>query len=180
MFRNSVNNDDVRVRYVGNRFPQGTGREHSSIPEATGSIDDDDFAIPGQAKVLQPVVGHDDIDTSSDEGLRGGHTITSDESDAPGAAVQQQRLVAHVLPVGSFVHLTRRLGSFRPIATRYDSHPQATLGQMARQPDDQRGLARAADRQIPDDDDGFINMMGGQPPPRVSGGTHADCSGVEP
>ena len=57
MFRHAVNNDDVGVRYAGNRFPQGTGRQHSSIAEATGSIDDDDFAIPGQAKVLQSVVG---------------------------------------------------------------------------------------------------------------------------
>ncbi len=130
--------------------------------------------------MLQPVVGHDDIDTSRHESLRGCHTIASDEGDALGAAVQQQRLVTHVLPVGSFVHLTRRLGGFRPIATRHDSHPQATLGQAARQPDNQRSLASAAYREIPDDDDGFINMMGGQPTPRVSGGTHADRSGVEP
>jgi len=180
MFRNAVNNDDVGVRYVGSRLPQRTGRQHASIAEATGSIDDDNLAIPGQAKVLQPVVRHDDIDTSRHEGLRGCHTIASDEGDALGAAVQQQRLVTHVLPVGSFVHLTRRVGGFRPVATRHDSHPQPTLRQVARQPDDQRGLARAAYCEIPDDDDGFINMMGSQPTPRVSRGTHADRSSVKP
>ena len=57
MFRHAVNNDDIGVRYAGNRLPQGTGRQHSSVAEPTGSIDDDDFAIPGQAQVLQPVVG---------------------------------------------------------------------------------------------------------------------------
>ena len=180
MFRNAVNNDDVRIRYVGNRFPQGTGRQHSSIAEAPGSIDDHDFAIPGQAKVLQSVVGHDDIDTSRHEGLRGCHTIASDEGNALGAAVEQQWLVAHLLPVGSFVHQARRLGDLRPIATGYYPHPQAPLGQAARQPDDQRGLARATDGKIPDDNDRFINMMGRQPTPRVSRGTHADRSGVEP
>ena len=79
MFRRAVNNDEIGVRYAGNRFPQGTGRQHSSIAESTGSIDDDDFAIPGQAKVLQPVVGHNDIDTSRHEGLRGSHPIAPDE-----------------------------------------------------------------------------------------------------
>ena len=130
--------------------------------------------------MLQPVVGHDDIDTFCHEGLRGSHTIASDKGDALGAAVQQQWLITHVLPVGSFAHLTRRLGGLRPIAPRHDSDPQATLGQVARQPDNQRGLARAAYREIPDDDDGFINMVGGQPTPRVGGGAHADRSRIEP
>ena len=87
MSRDAVNNDDIRIRHVRNRFPKD-GRQHSSIAEATGSIDDDDFAIPGQAKVLQPVVGHDDIAPLVTRAWAAA-TIAPDEGDALGAAVQQ-------------------------------------------------------------------------------------------
>ena len=109
MFRRAVNNDEVGVSRAGNRVPQRAGRQHPTVAESPGTVDDHDLTVPCETQVLQSVVGDDDVDALRDQGTGSRYPVTPNQRGAACSSVQQQGLVAHVLPVRSVIHQARRL-----------------------------------------------------------------------
>jgi hypothetical protein len=53
------------------QFPEGPGRQQQAVAIATGVIDDFDLEASRQTLMLQPIVGYNDIASSSDEEFGG-------------------------------------------------------------------------------------------------------------
>jgi hypothetical protein len=82
---------------AGPGLAQRPGGQQPAVADAA-IVEDADFHIAGQCRVLQAVVAHQDVDLRMGCAQRGGvQALWGHEHRHAGAAGQQQRLVAHIL-----------------------------------------------------------------------------------
>src|SRR5207302_4779879 len=179
VLRHAVHHDGIRCIQSGYGLAQRPRWQHTTVAESPHAIDHDDFAITRQAQVLQAVVGDHHVDSLLDEGARPSDAIARDDRGAAGATLNKQRLVADFAPTRIGAHDAQR--AYRaPVTARHDAYLQPSIGQLPRQPDDQRRLTRAADRQIADHDYRLADGAGAQPAARIRAAARLHYTGVQP
>jgi len=109
----AVNHHQIRFRQSGNGFAQGARGEDAAVSKSACPVDHDDLAITREAKVLQPIVGDDYIDSPRNERPRAGNAIAGHYRGASSAAKQEERLIAYFSPARIFIHEAQRVVRLR-------------------------------------------------------------------
>ena len=111
------------------------------------------------SQVLQAVVTNDDF-SPFDHRLPGGrHPVSADDYDMDAASRMQQRLVTGFGWIIALVHDSWRAAVRAAVTAQHDTDPATPSGQLPGEPGGHRCLARAANGNIPDDDDWHVEPM---------------------
>jgi hypothetical protein len=142
--------DRISFAQLCDRLAQRSGGQEPPVTEAALTVDDHDSTVRCQAQMLQSVVADDGIHAALAEEPSRCDAVDADRCQTAGAAREQQRLIPHLLPRRACADETRLAGT-AAVAARQDADAEAACLQLAREPGDERRLARAADAEIAND-----------------------------
>src|SRR5688572_4215341 len=113
--------------------------------------------------MLQPIVTHDHIAAGRNDRSCRSEAIRRNKQATARRLMQQYRLITNLTPIGYTRHSTRLL-SLAAIPARDNGHVPAARRKRKCKPRRKWCFARAACREIPDNDDGTIYLVGLKPP----------------
>src|SRR6266850_3444130 len=107
MLGNTIHDDDIDLPRTANRLPQRSRWQQPAVPEAPGSIDHNNLAIPREPQMLQAIICDYDVHSQRNELLRSGKTVPGDDRVTASQLPQKERFVADLAPAGLDMHNLR-------------------------------------------------------------------------
>src|SRR6267142_3213866 len=143
---------------------QGSGRQQKAVAEAA-AVNHRNLEIAQQQVVLQPIVEYQHVNVimRGAQGRGDSQAVRADPNRATAAAGENNRLVTDL---GGLVGYGGRAGriDLRAVAARHDARRPALRFQEFGDPEHERRLAAAADREVADDDHRDAGMLRLQEP----------------
>ena len=148
------------IHGAGPGLAQRAGGQLPAVANAA-IVEDADFHIPRQRRVLQAIVADEDVHLGMGGAQRAGRVqaLRGHKHRHAGAARQQQGLVAHVFGVGQRQHRAA-IHRAAAIAARDDAGLPAMALQMAHDGLGDRGFARTTGNHIAHHDGGQSGVLG--------------------
>lgn len=152
----AVTDQQIDRREPPLRLAQRPRRQAATIAKSALAIEHQNLEVPPQRIVLQTVITDNDIAITLADEYRSSLAAVGAGSDGAATAARQQHcLVADFRRIAGGGDSARPIPRTSSVSAREDAGSPALFGEPLHEPQDQRRLAGAADRQVAHDDDRY-------------------------
>jgi hypothetical protein len=148
----ALHKDSIDGRQSRDGFTKRAGRQQQAVSEASRSIDHGNFVQAPQAKMLQTVVGNNDIAVELQEQPGSRYAIRVHDDRADLAPLHEQCLVTHHGGIAVRQYAERLGTEATAVAPADDARPHAVFLQAFREPEGNRRFTGTAGGNVADNE----------------------------